>query len=567
MHNLSELLEVARGDLEPDFVLSGKILSVFTGEVFEGDVAVYGSKIAGIGDYDGENRVETDGIILPGLMDAHMHLESTLLTPSEFARAVLPHGTTSVFIDPHEIANVAGVEGIKYVYNASRDLPVNFFLNVPSCVPSIKGLETYGAEINAGDISKFIRWAGVVGLAEMMNFPGVVCADEMVLRKIEAVGDRVVDGHAPGLTGKELNAYIAAGVQSDHECISAEEALEKVRKGMKVMVREGSVARNLADLVKVVNDFNSENFMLASDDFLPTDIAHGHMNYRLKLCVENGLPPEVAVKMTTINTARYFGLDDLGAVAPGYTADLTVVEDLTSFKVKMVVKDGEVVWDGKDTVDVKIRAAEEVKHMVALPHMNESDLRVKAGENKDKCKVIELIPGQITTKKTEMELSVEDGFVVPDEKLGVAKIAVVDRYGKGKHIGLGFVKGFGLKRGAIASSVSHDSHNCVCIGMNDKDMLSAIKRVGELQGGFVVVDGGVRAELPLPVAGLISDLPYEEVVDKLKKVNESVKELGMEIEHPFTSLSFLTLPVIPELKITDFGLVDVSKMELVDLWS
>ncbi|MFO7966936.1 MAG: adenine deaminase [Archaeoglobaceae archaeon] len=566
MYNLSELLEVARGDKQPDLILSGKILSVFTGEVLEGDVAIFGSKIAGIGNYDGENRIETDGVILPGLMDAHMHLESTLLTPSEFARAVLPQGTTSVFIDPHEIANVAGVDGIKYVYDASRGLPVNFFLNVPSCVPAIKGLETHGAEINAGDVSKFITWDCVLGLAEMMNFPGVIYGDEMVLRKIEAVRGRVVDGHAPGLSGKELNAYIAAGVQSDHECISAEEALEKARKGMKVMIREGSVAKNLAELVKAVNDLNSESFMLASDDFLPIDIAHGHMNYLLKLCVENGLSPEVAVKMATINTARYFGLDDLGAIAPGYTADLTIVEDLASFKVKMVIKDGEVAWDGKTAVEVRSRTAEEVKHMVILPDIKESDLKIKAEAGK-KCKVIELIPGQITTKKTEMELPVEDGFVAPDEQKDVAKIAVVDRYSRGKYIGLGFVKGFGLKKGAFASSISHDSHNCVCIGTNDKDILSAIKRIGELQGGFVVVDGDVKAELPLPVAGLISDLPYEEVVERLKKVNQSVKELGVEIEHPFTSLSFLTLPVIPELKITDFGLVDVNKMELVDLWS
>lgn len=564
MHNLSELLEVARGDKQPDLILSGKILSVFTGEVFEGDVAIYGSEIAGIGDYEGENRIETSGVILPGLMDAHMHLESTLLTPSEFARAVLPHGTTSVFIDPHEIANVAGVDGIKYVYDASRGLPVNFFLNVPSCVPAIKGLETHGAEINAGDISKFITWDGVVGLAEMMNFPGVICGDEMVLRKIEAVGDRVVDGHAPGLSGKELDTYIAAGVQSDHECISAEEALEKVRKGMKVMVREGSVAKNLSELVRVVNDFNSENFMLASDDFLPTNIAWGHMNYRLKLCVENGLAPEVAVKMATINAARYFGLDNMGAVAPGYTADLTVVEDLTSFRVKMVVKDGEVVWDGEPQVKITPKTAEDVKQLVKLPDIGESDLKIRAeGKN---CKVIELIPGQITTRKSEMELPTEGGLVLPDAQQDVAKIAVVDRYGKGKHIGLGFVKGFGLKKGAIASTVSHDSHNCVCLGTNDKDMLSAIKRIGELQGGFVVVEGEVKAELPLPIAGLISDLPYEEVVEKLYKVEESVKELGVEIEHPLTSLSFLTLPVIPELKVTDFGLVDVSKMKLVDLW-
>jgi len=564
MQRLRELIEVARGEREPDVVLTGKILSVFTGEVIEGDVAIYGNRIAGIGEYGGK-RVETDGVILPGFMDAHMHLESTLLSPSEFAKAVLPHGTTSVFIDPHEIANVSGTKGIEYIYNSTRNLPVNFFLTVPSCVPAIKGFETYGAELKSEEISEILQWEGVVGLAEMMNFPGVIYGDENVLKKIEVASHKVIDGHSPGLMGNQLNAYISAGIISDHECITAEEAVEKVRRGMKIMIREGSVAKNLSELIKIVNESNLENFMLASDDFLPIDIEKGHMDYRLKLCVENGIKPELAVKMTTINTARYFRLYNFGAIAPGYIADIVIVDNLNSFNVKMVIKDGKVVWDGKLRVDfVSSNPPQEILNSVKVPEIEENDLKIEAESRK--VRVIELIPGQILTKKVEVELIPENGFFVPDGERDIAKIVVVDRHGKGKKIGKGFVKGFGLKKGAMASSVSHDSHNCVCVGMEDRDILAAIKRIEEMQGGFVVADGGVVAELPLPIAGLMSDLPWEEVKERLEKLHEVLKELGVEIGHPFTALSFLSLPVIPELKITDFGLIDVNIMSFVDLW-
>jgi len=564
MQRLRELIEVARGDREPDLILSGKLLSVFTGEIIEGDIAIYKGRVAGIGEYDGK-RIEIDGIILPGFMDAHMHLESTLLSPSEFVKAVLPHGTTSVFIDPHEIANVSGRRGIEYIYNSTRNLPLNFFLTVPSCVPAIKGFETYGAEITTEDISDILEWDGVVGLAEMMNFPGVIYGDEKVLEKIQASSHKVIDGHSPGLTGNNLNAYISAGIDSDHECITAEEVIEKIRRGMKIMVREGSVAKNLSELIKAVNEFNHENFMLASDDFLPTDIEKGHMDYRLRIAVENGIRPEIAVKMATINTARYFRQYNLGAVAPGYVADIVVVDDLDSFNVRIVIKDGKIVYDGEIRVEIQsVSAPTEITNSVRIPEIVEEDIRIES-KNK-KVRVIELIPGQIVTGKVELELNSENGFLIPDVERDIAKIVVVDRHGKEKKIGKGFVKGFGLKKGAMASSVSHDSHNCICVGMNDKDMVLAIKRIQELQGGFVVVDGGVVAELPLPVAGLISDLPWKEVKERLEKLDEVLKEFGVKIEHPFTALSFLALPVIPELKITDFGLVDVNAMSFVDLW-
>lgn len=564
VQRLKELIEVARGDREPDIILSGRIFSVFTGEIIEGDIAICGERIAGIGEYDGK-RIEVDGIILPGFMDAHMHLESTLLSPSEFVKAVLPHGTTSVFIDPHEIANVLGRKGIEYIYRATRNLPLNFFLTVPSCVPAIKGFETYGAEISLQDISEILKWDGVVGLAEMMNFSGVIYGDEEVLEKVNMSSHKVIDGHSPGLTGNNLNAYISAGIGSDHECITAEEAIEKVRRGMKIMIREGSVAKNLFELIKAVSGLNYENFMLASDDLLPTDIENGHMDYRLRITVESGIEPEIAVKMATINTARYFRLHNLGALAPGYIADIVVVDDINSFNVRMVFKDGKMVYNGKIRVEIQsLSPSEEIRNSVRIPIIREEDIRIESKSRN--VRVIELVPGQIVTKQLEMELRSEDGYLIPDKEKDVAKVVVVDRHGKGKKIGKGFVKGFGLKRGAMASSVAHDSHNCICVGMNDKDMLLAIKRIQEMQGGFVVVDNDAVAELPLPIAGLMSDLPWKEVKERLEKLQEFLKELGVKIEHPFTALSFLALPVIPELKITDLGLVDVNTMSFVDLW-
>lgn len=584
-----ELIEVARGDREPDLVLRGKILSVFTGDIIEGDVAIYGNKVAGIGEYSCKNILKVDGYILPGFMDAHMHLESTLMTPKEFAKAIIPQGTTSVFIDPHEIANVVGVEGIKYIYEASRELPVDFYITVPSCVPAIKGFETYGAEITAKDVASVLNSEGVIGLAEVMNFPGVIYGDDEVLEKIKVAHTKVVDGHAPGLSGNQLNAYLAAGVLSDHECITVDEVLEKVNRGMKVMLREGSVAKNLLGLIEAVKykKESNENFMLASDDLLPIDIQQGHINYRIRLCVENGISPGVAVKMATLNTARYFGLtspdNKKGAIAPGYVADIVVVDDLSSFNVQTVIKNGKIIWGADHAGDMQVgsnssrevfskshsksKSQSSLYNSVKLPDFNLSDIEVGARATDDKLRVIELVKDQIITKNVVTELPIKNGKVHADVENDVAKIIVVDRHNKGKYIGIGFVKGFGIKKGAVASSVSHDSHNVICVGIEDSDILHAVNRVGELHGGFVVVSGGeVKSELPLPIAGLMSDRSFEDVRKGLENVYSSAKSLGISLEHPLTTLSFLALPVIPELKITDMGLVDVNQMKFVDLW-
>ena len=568
--DLRRLISVAMGRERADLVIKGgKVLSVFTGELVEGDVAVAGGYVAGIGEYEGETTLDASGaVVIPGLIDAHMHLESTLLRPEEFALAVLPHGTTAVVADPHEIANVLGMRGVEYLLEATQGLPVTFYVAVPSCVPAVKGLETYGAELGVEEVAMLLMRDRVVGLAEMMNFPGVIAGDPEVLAKLDAAQGRVLDGHAPGLSGRGLNAYLSTGIGSDHECTSPEEAKEKVRLGMKVMLREGSVAKNLRDLASVVDDFSSTQFMLASDDLLPLDIkGEGHMDVRLRIAVDAGLPAHVAVRMATLNPAQYFRLKERGAVAPGYVADLVVVEDLVGFKVRHVVKEGKVVVEGGEImVDVRRRPIPEwVRRTVKMPKLSERDLKVEAKGRR--CRLIEVVPGQILTKASEWEPPVSDGVALPDPSQDVAKVAVVDRHRGGKRVGLGFVKGFGIKEGAIAGTVGHDAHNALCLGVSDPDMLSALGRLSELQGGLVAVRGGeVLAELPLPIAGLMSDLTFEEVCERLEALYKAARELGVEIEHPFTALSFLPLPVIPELRITDFGLVDVREFRLVDLW-
>ncbi|AEA47106.1 adenine deaminase [Archaeoglobus veneficus] len=559
---MPDVTDVAMKRAKPDLVLSGNVFSVFTGETFEADVAICNGRIAGIGDYGG--GIEVD-YILPGFIDAHIHLESTLLHPAEFAKAAIPHGTTAVIADPHEIANVAGKAGIRYLIDATANLPIDFYFMAPSCVPAVEGLETFACRLDALDIEEILQWERVLGLAELMNFPGVVMGSRDVLEKIEAAkkAKKLIDGHSPGLTGRELNAYIAAGITTDHECISAIEAMEKVRRGMKVMIREGSVAKNMRELVKIVNDFNSCFFMLVSDDLLPVDIEQGHMDYRIKLAVQYGVKPEVAVRMATLSPAMHFGLD-CGAIVPGFKADLVAVDSFEDFNVQLVVKDGKIVWDGKLRAEIKrVYPPAELTNTVKMPALSPEDVAIEARGKV--CRLIEVVSGQIVTKAAEWEPVINDGYALPDPQQEVAKVVVVDRHRGEKKIGKGFVR-FPIEKGAIASSVSHDSHNCICVGVDDMAMVKALKRIQEMRGGFVVVDGDVKAELPLPIAGLMSDLSFEEVVSRLNKLYKAARELGVKAEHPFTTLSFLALPVIPELRITDYGLVDVKAMKIVDLW-
>ncbi len=567
LHSVKELVDVAAGRKEPDFVVSGEVFSVFTGECFEADVAVYNGYIAGVGDYSCDVVYEAE-CLLPGFIDAHVHIESTLLHPAEFARAVLKHGTTAVIADPHEIANVCGKQGVKFMIDATSGLPVDFYFMAPSCVPAVEGLESFGFRLEVGDIREVLGYERVIGLAEVMNYPGVVEGDISILSKIELAREagKAVDGHCPGISGKALNAYLAAGISTDHESTRLEEVMDKLRRGMKIMLREGSVARNLKDLSRAVSPYTLSSLMIVSDDLLPEDLVKGHMDERLRRAVRYGIKAEDAVRMVTVNPATHYSLN-CGAIAPGCVADIVSVSGFDDFNVRLVIKNGRIVWDGEYRCEFpKLpleRAPENVRNSFRMKEISLDDVRIPA-EGKV-CRLIRPVEGQIITKSGEYEPRVKDGFALPDPESGVSKVVVIDRHRAEKFVGKAFVE-FSMERGAIASSVSHDSHNCICVGVDDRDMVRAINAVKEMGGGFAAsMDGEIRT-LPLPIAGLMSDLSYEEVVKRMESLGKMLKDMGVKAEYPFIEISFFALPVIPELRVTDFGLVDVERMQLVDLW-
>lgn len=558
----------ARGNLAPDLVLKGgRVVNVFTGEIVPADVAVCDGVIAGVGEYDGPQCLNAAGrFIAPGFIDGHLHIESSLLAPPELARAVLCHGTTAIIADPHEIANVLGVRGIRYMLAASDGLPVDFFFMLPSCVPAT-AMETAGARIEVADLLALREDPRVLGLAEMMNYPGVLGCEPRVLEKIGAFDGFVRDGHAPLLSGRDLNAYIAAGMGSDHECTQLEEAREKLRLGMHVMIREGTQAKNLNALLPLVSAATAARCSLVTDDLHPHDIMQrGHMNHLIDRAVGEGTDPATAIRMATLSTARYFGLGDRGAVAPGYRADLLVLSSLDPVAVTTVFKNGRAVYD-RGTLSVEIKAPELTGSYVSMniaPYREASFAVRAAGE---RIRVIALVPGQILTRQIVMEASVREGMAVSDPDRDLVKIAVVERHRATGRIGLGFVQGFGLRQGALASSVAHDSHNIVCVGCGDGDMHDAVKAVESMRGGLAAVkDGSILAALPLPVGGLMSDKPLADVAGGWTKMREAAAGLGCRPGEPFMVLSFLALPVIPELKITDRGLVDVGRFEPVPLF-
>ncbi|RZN62907.1 MAG: adenine deaminase [Methanonatronarchaeia archaeon] len=559
--NIKDNIKTAKGEIKPDLVVSGDVLSVFSGEVFKADVAIKDGFIVGVGDYHSDKTYETDGVIIPGLIDAHMHVESSFLKPVEFSRAVIPHGTTSVIADPHEIANVAGSEGVKYLSMLSENSLTDFYFMAPSCVPSNRQLETYGGEINHQDIREMLSWDNVIGLGELMDFEGVLNQNPDIISKLEVASGSKIDGHSPGLTGNRLNAYLVSGADTDHENITPEEVEEKVRKGMKIILREGSASRDLTRLVGSVTQKNHSQFMLGTDDLDPTDIQErGHMDHRIKLSNENGVPPEIAVKMATINTAQHYNLD-IGAIAPGYKADIVVVDSLRNMNTEAVFKDGKLIW--KDGFKVNINSTEkiETKSYVEIPEINPTDL--EAPPEGEEARIIDIKPNKIITEQSIAKVG-EKGL--PDPERDIARAAVIDRHGKGKHIGLGFVRGFGIEKGALASTVGHDSHNLISIGFETKEMVRAINKVRENDGGLVVSVDGETTSLPLPIAGLISDLTYQAVAEKLQQVRKEADRLGIKIEHPFMKMSFLSLPVIPEIRLTDYGLVDVNENKFTNLW-
>jgi len=568
--NVEQLISVARGDMPADLLLrNGRIVNTLTGEIEQGDVVLYGDRIAGVGNYrKTKETIDLQGRFLaPGLINGHTHIESSMLHPARYAQAVVPRGTLAVVTDLHEIANVCGLEGLKFVMDWAQKLPLDMLFMAPSCVPATN-LETSGARISAKEVSEILAYTDVIGLGEMMNFPGVVRGNEEVLQKISIAQGRVIDGHAPGLVGKELNAYLSAGILSDHESTTLEEGGEKLRRGMYLMIREGSSEKNLDALLPLVSDTTYKRCFFVVDDRSCSDLLReGDVDAVVRKAVSRGLDPVRAIQMATINAAEYFRLHDRGAIAPGYVANLITINDLAKVEIDMVFYQGKLVArEGKPLISLP-PVAPELAHTVHMKPLTAKSLSLPAKRGnlgEETYPVIEIIPGQIVTRKAAEKVGIVDGVVMPDMERDILKLVVVERHRASGNIGLGLVKGFGLKKGALASSVAHDSHNIIVVGTNDLDILKAIEEIERLQGGLVVcADRKVLASLPLPIAGLLSPEPLEVVVSQHENVEEAAATLGNLPPAPFSILSFLALPVIPELRLTDLGLVDVAQFKLI----
>jgi len=563
--NLAELISVARGQMPPDLVLkNARIINTFVGKVEQGNVAIHDGRIAGIGDYgQAKQIIDLHGDYLaPALIDGHTHIESSMLHPTQYACAVVPRGVLTVVTDLHEIANVCGLAGIRFIASWAQKSPLDILCMAPSCVPATT-LETSGAKIGAEEIREILAYPNVIGLGEVMNFPGVINCDREVLDKLTAARGRVIDGHAPGLSGKELNAYMAAGILSEHESTTLEEGREKLERGMYLMIREGSSEKNLDTLLPLVTDNTYKRCFFVVDDRSCSDLLHdGDVDAVVRKAISRGLEPIRALQMATINTAEYFRLHDRGAIAPGYLADLITITNLPKLEIDTVFYRGKVVA-GRDKPLFSVPATPaELTDTVRVKRLNLQSLRLPTTD--DTHPVIEIIPGQIVTKKRVEKVKVEDGAIMPDTEKDILKLAVVERHRASGNVGLGLVKGFGLKRGALASSVGHDSHNIIAVGADDIDILRAIEEIENLQGGLVAcANHEILASLPLPVAGLLSLEPLDEVVSQFEKLEKTATSLGDLPPAPFSILSFLALPVIPELRLTDLGLVDVAEFRLI----
>lgn len=575
MDGLQRRIQIARGTLPADLVLrNARLVNVCSGECYPADVAIADGIIVGIGaegdEYHGFEERDLQGRWLaPGLIDGHMHIESTMLLLSEFTRIVTPRGITAVMLDPHEFANVLGVEGIRYVLESGRGLPLSAYVMLSSCVPA-SAYESPYRVLMADDLLPLLEDERVLGLAEMMNMPGVLQGDEQVLAKIVATQRHglVVDGHAPGLSGHDLCAYATAGVMSDHECTTLEEARQRIRLGMWLMIREGSAARNLDALLPLVKELHPPRVFFVTDDRDPQDLTtRGHIDSMVRRAIELGLDAVEAIRLASYNTAQYFRLYDRGAVAPGFVADLVVLDDLNTFQVESVYKDGALVaQNGTLLVDIPTApsAFTDITGTVHIGDIRVDNLRMKGEPGL--VEVVGIEPGQITTKHLQEEAPIRDGEIVADPARDLLKLVVIERHHASGRVGLGLVKGFGLRKGAIASSVAHDAHNLVIAGVDDSDILLAARTLEAIGGGFIcVVDGEVRACVPLPYGGLVSPLPASELVQQLLVLDAAAAELGCPLEHPCMTLSFLSLSVIPALKLTDQGIIDVETFTLLPL--
>lgn len=567
---LREKIEVSKEEREGDIILKNvKVINVFDNSIEEGDIIIYENEIVGVGKYNKAREIyNLKGYYAsPGLIDSHIHIESTSLVPGEFAKAVIPQGTLCVIADPHEIANVAGIRGIKYMLNASDGLPMDIFFMLPSCVPS-SPYENSGARLNIEHLYPFLSNERVLGLGEMMNYPGVLNYDLDVLKKLEYFKNKIIDGHSPFLLGNNLNAYITAGVKSDHECTNLPEAREKLKKGMWIMIREGSAAKDLDALFPLIDTNTYPNILLCTDDRHPGDlIKEGHINSILKKLVKKGLDPVLSIRLATINPSRYFGLTKIGAIAPNYFANVIIFSDLVNFEPLLVFYHGNLVAKEGNPMFSYERTKSEggVKNTVNIKTLTYDKVKIKA--LKEYINVIGASSNSLITEKYVLKAKIDDGYVVSDIKRDILKIVVVERHKATGNVGIGFIKGFKLKSGAIASSIAHDHHNIISIGTNDKDILLAITILESYGGGISIAkDGKILHLLTLPYGGLMTDRSAREVNEEYKKLLFIAKKLGTELEDPFMTLSFMALPVIPHLKITDIGLVDTDNFKVISIF-
>jgi adenine deaminase len=567
VREIQHKLSVARGEKPAELLFKNtQLVNVFSGEIHKANVAVDDGRVIGFGEYDAKEIVDLAGAFLaPSLIDGHFHVESSMVTLPEFVRAVVPHGTGAMVIDPHEYANVLGMDGIRYVLESSKNLPIDFFIMLPSCVPATH-LETAGARFTSDDLKLMIADNRIAGIAELMNYPGVFLGHESELAKIEAGKGKVIDGHAPGLRGKNLNAYALAGVRSDHESTELEEAREKLRLGMHLLVREGSTERNLEHIIGLVTPENSANCSFATDDKLPGDLVReGHIDHSIRKAISFGVPPVTAIQMGTINTARYYRLKNHGAIAPRFWADFIVMDYLEKMSILRVYKKGKLIAENGRYIGEKLLEVPQPRSTMNLSYRTPEDFELKSNGAK-KIRVIEIVPHQIVTKEAIEAPKIDNEKIAADPSRDILKLVVVERHRATGNVGVGFVRGFGLQRGALGSTVAHDAHNIVVVGTTDGDIIAAVQALEKMRGGQVaIVDGKVEVALPLPIAGLVSDQPLEIVIEKIGELNAAAARLGCKLDAPFMTLSFMSLSPIPELKLTDQGLVDAVNLKLTSV--
>ncbi len=560
--------QIANGEIKAELVLKNcRIIDVFNHVIEHNDIAIEQGIIVGIGDYKGFKEIDMKNkYVSPGFIDGHVHIESSMLTPTEFSRIVIPRGTTRVIADPHEIANVLGVKGIGFMFRSGQKTPLNLHLMVPSCVPATE-FETNGSTISNEDIYSLKERVGILGLGEVMDYPSVINGEPNMLNKLSVIKDKIIDGHAPLVTGKQLNSYLLENIKTDHECTNIEELNEKVSRGMYVHLREGSATRNVEALVNGITPYNSNRLLFCTDDKHPMDIIReGHIDYNINLAIKHNVDPITAIQMATINIATCYELRQVGAIAPGYIADLVTFNDIQNINVEEVYIKGVLVASNKEPL-FEVSPFEDV-HVINSVKLNLQDVKFDLSLKDSYVKVIKLIPNNVTTNKVMRTVTVENGLYKNNPDEDILKIAVVERHHYTKNIGLGLIEGYGLKNGAIAMSIAHDSHNIVVVGDNDEDMFKAVSELYKIQGGIVVVSNNeVKGTLQLEIAGLMTNKSYTHVNDKLKELEEIAFELGInkEVDDPFLSLAFMSLPVIPELKLTDKSLFDVIQFKPVEI--